>query len=522
MRKPACFVLVTALAAVTPAISEENKSAFLQPPALAGQATPDHAVTNRAFQGISSMAVSPGGRLWVIWYAGETPGEDQNNYVVLSTSGDGGKTWTEALVVDPDGPGPVRAFDPEIWISPDGKLRIFWAQAIGHDGTVSGTWMMDTADVESASPEWSKPVRITDGIMMCKPIALANGEWLAPISTWWIEGSARLAVSRDEGSSWTFRGKANVPAEHRTFDEHMFVERKDGSLWMLVRTKYGIGESISTDGGATWPEVTPSSISHPPARFFIKRLASGNLLLVKHGPLDKQSGRSHLTAYISKDDGKTWEGGFVFDERNGVSYPDGQQGSDGTIYITYDFDRTGEREIYFAAFREEDAAAGRAVSDAVQLRQVVSKASGGRALQALHEHADGEKLRTEKPGAWQGEGMPAAPLSYGKLFSDRDYSATEVPDALKKARVLTTSLKGEKSVTCSKAGTLYFLTPAPDRNKDSQSQMLESQGFRKVALPEFLLFSPVAYQNCVTLYQKDCEAGEVIKFGQWAVPVFLP
>ena len=32
----------------------------------------------------------------------------------------------------------------------------------------------------------------------------------------------------------------------RQFDEHMFVERKDGSLWLLVRTNYGIGESIST------------------------------------------------------------------------------------------------------------------------------------------------------------------------------------------------------------------------------------------------------------------------------------
>ena len=64
------------------------------------------------------MAVTRGGRLWATWYAGETPGEDQNNYVVLTTSGDGGETWQEVLVVDPDGPGPVRAFDPEIWMVP--------------------------------------------------------------------------------------------------------------------------------------------------------------------------------------------------------------------------------------------------------------------------------------------------------------------------------------------------------------------------------------------------------------------
>ena len=64
---------------------------------------------------------------------------------------------------------------------------------------------------------------------------------------------------------------------------------------------------------------------------------------MKHGPIEKKTGRSHLTAFVSKDDGRSWEGGLMLDERGGVSYPDGQQTADGTIYITYDFDRTGAR-----------------------------------------------------------------------------------------------------------------------------------------------------------------------------------
>ncbi len=36
----------------------------------------------------------------------------------------------------------------------------------------------------------------------------------------------------------------------------MVVERKDGSLWMLLRTSYGIGQSVSADGGATWSPVS--------------------------------------------------------------------------------------------------------------------------------------------------------------------------------------------------------------------------------------------------------------------------
>jgi hypothetical protein len=158
----------------------------------------------------------------------------------------------------------------------------------------------------------------------------------------------------------------------------MLVERKDGSLWMLVRTRYGIGGSVSSDRGKTWPAVSPLAIQHPTARFFISRLISGNLLLVKHGPLDARTGRSHLTAYLSKDDGQTWMGGFLLDERTGVSYPDGQQGSDGLIRIIYDYNRVTDRQILLADFREEDVMAGKPLSSQVRLRQTVSKGSGGR------------------------------------------------------------------------------------------------------------------------------------------------
>ena len=136
--------------------------------------------------------------------------------------------------------------------------------------------------------------------MMCKPTVLSSGEWILPASTWRdTDNSARVIVSTDKGQTFSLRGACNVPEEVRSFDEHMIVERKDKSLWMLVRTSYGIGESISKDRGKTWSALEPSSIQHPSARFFIRRLNSGNLLLVKHGPISKRTERSHLTAYLS-------------------------------------------------------------------------------------------------------------------------------------------------------------------------------------------------------------------------------
>ena len=364
-------------ARLLPAASPEAPGAFA-PPRHCAPPGKEHAVANRAFTGIPSVAVAPQGRLWATWYAGVTPGEDLNNYAVLATSGDGGATWREVLVVDPDGGGPLRAFDPELWLAPDGRLFFFWAQMDRtRRDTEHGVWCIETPTPDAAEPEWSPPRRIHDGVMMCKPIVLSSGEWALPISRWGMEESAEIVVSLDAGKTFTRRGACSVPEDVREFDEHMLVERQDGSLWMLVRTRYGIGESVSTDRGMTWPKLTPSSILHTRSRFFIHRLASGNLLLVKHGSLDQPSGRSLLTAYVSKDDGTTWEGGLLLDERSRISYPDGHHGRDGLIRVVYDHDRRGDREILMATFREDDVTAGRPASGEALLRQLVSKGSGG-------------------------------------------------------------------------------------------------------------------------------------------------
>lgn len=362
----------------------QDNTSFLDPPQIIKNSAKNHqhSAEDRKFSGIPSLAISQNGRMWATWYAGVTPAEDSNNYVVVASSGDGGKTWEEVLAIDPDGPGPARSYDPEIWIDPDGKLWVFWAQAMAHagawslikDGTLAGVWTITTKNPDKRKPVWSKPRRLTDGVMMCKPIVSSRGEWILPASLWNLEdGSAQMVVSTDKGETWHLRGAATVSKDVRSFDEHIIVERKDKSLWMLVRTQYGIGESISTDSGQNWSPLIPSKIEHPTARFFIRRLNSGNLLLVKHGPIDKRTDRSQLTAFISKDDGRSWSGGLLLDERSGVSYPDGQQAEDGAIYIIYDYQRKADQHILLASFREADVISGDPDSETVYLCRLVSK-----------------------------------------------------------------------------------------------------------------------------------------------------
>jgi hypothetical protein len=122
--------------------------------------------------------------------------------------------------------------------------------------------------------------------------------------------------------------------------------------------------------------MAPSKIIQTPSRFFITRLNSGKLLLVKHGPVAQNVGRSQLMAFLSDDDGQTWSKGLILDERTLISYPDGLQTPDGTIYVTYDRSREGDKEILMTTFTEKDVEAGAYVTAGARQKVIVNKAGG--------------------------------------------------------------------------------------------------------------------------------------------------
>lgn len=518
-------LLPTAVRAETPA-----DSPAAVPPAVNFEPGAEYGDDVRMFQGIPGLERSAGGRLWATWYGGGIT-EDRHNYIMLVTSGNDGKTWSDLkLVIDPDGDGPVRAFDPCPWIDPDGKLWLFWAQATRGGSGDPFTFAVTTDSPDDEDPVWSKPRLIHDGVMMCKPTVLTDGTWLLPTAIWRREGSCRVVASTDGGKTWKLRGTATVPdPKDRNCDEPMIVERGDGSLWLLVRTRYGIGESVSTDGGGSWTPVSPWNVEHPAARFFIRRLNSGNLLLVKHGPLDERIRRSHLTAYLSKDDGKTWQGGLLLDERSGVSYPDGAQSQDGVMYIIYDYDRLGEKMIYMATFTEHDILAQECASDDARLRLVVNQATGvnprrsGKASAAKIEFAandDGRPLLSGEAAIEPMEGRVEPVKPGAVLFSDRIYKLHDIPKPLADKRYVLGSIDAIR-VECKESGPIFVVTPSHGRNADSLAEDLTKQGFIKVKLPEFLLFNELnAPGNVCTTYQKMLEAGETLELGKWGVVIF--
>lgn len=340
----------------------------LEPPNVILAPWPGH-VPPTTRQGVPGIERTAKGRLWAV-YGRDV--ESPRNYQVVKFSDDGGQSWSEVELMVLPRRG-VRAMSACIWIDPKGRMWVFWGQSFGQQDGRYGIWAVTTDDPDSENPQWSRPRRLDDGIMLNKPTVLSGGDWLLCSSVWKADNSIRVYASTDQGRTFELRGTASVlPPEARGPDEPMIVERRDGSLWMLVRSR-GIAETFSRDAGRTWTPVERSSIRHPTARFFLRRLRSGNLLLVKHGPLDERTGREKLMAFVSDDDGKTWCGGLMIDEREGVTYPDGVQAEDGTIYIIYDYRRTPDGVVLMAVFSEEDARAGRRVTGKVRLRVEVAR-----------------------------------------------------------------------------------------------------------------------------------------------------
>jgi predicted neuraminidase len=370
------FTLLLCCATVASAQDKALSDLTLEPPVINSSPGPEYDDQVRPGNMIIGIDRTPKGRLWAAWVGN---GDSPNGFFMLATSDDDGKTWSKPRVVIDPQDGELngvryerRALVGNLWTDPLGRLWCFFDQSLGYFDGRCGDWYIRCDDPDATEPKWTEPVRFADGCTLNKPTVLSNGDWLLPVSLWTrdrIGGPgtnkdahkdldafrmANVFASTDQGKTWTRRSGVAFPKTN--FDEHMIVERKDGSLWMLARTADGISESFSTDKGHTWTEPMLSpTIANLSARFFIRRLASGKLLLVKNGPINvKLPRRSNMKAFLSDDDGKTWGRGLLIDDRSEVSYPDGFQAPDGTIHILYDWNRHTDAEILHVKFTEAD------------------------------------------------------------------------------------------------------------------------------------------------------------------------
>lgn len=346
---------------------------------------------HRLWQGIPSIETTVKGRIFYSLYSGGVK-EEKGNFVLLIKSDDGGKTFSQPIAVAFNEKG--RCYDSVLWMDPLGRLWFTWSYA--SDVEEGGVYACVCNEPDANELSWSSTFKIGKYVMMNKPNVLSSGEWLFPIAVWdeKIEKPALSPEQYDLGkeptgafvyktldNGKTFFKQGVVVAKERSFDEHMFLEKRDGTIAMFIRTSYGIAVSYSSDKGKTWGQAVDSKLGGPSSRFFIKRLPSGRILLINHYNF---TGRNNLTALLSEDDGKTYKYSLLLDERDFVSYPDATVGKDGYIYITYDRERgtlknsltevyACAREIIMAKITEEDIINGKLISPKSELKKIVSK-----------------------------------------------------------------------------------------------------------------------------------------------------
>ncbi len=120
------------------------------------------------------------------------------------------------------------------------------------------------------------------------------------------------------------------------------------------------------------------------------------------------------------------------------------------------------------------------------------------------------------------EGSNAAVEKFARgavLFSDRNYTLSNVPPALAGMKFLCASMTDGQAIRCVEPGTLYAITPLPDHPRAaSQQDELVRLGFTKVKTPSFQLYGKEATDVCAVL-RKELTAGERIALGKWAVLV---
>lgn len=329
----------------------------------------------REFQGCPTIAISPKGRIFAGWYAGGWREPHMDNYNLIVHSDDDGKTWSKPVCIMPsDRERLIHVLDIQLWMSPEGKLFVFWVQnnvrpaagdppeftkakpgirIDGYDFTdfTHAEWCMVCDDPDAEKIVFSEPRYLDIGFLRCKPTVLSSGEW---INFNYDQEHDRYgySISLDKGKSYTHYYGSKKLETH--FDEAMAYERLDGSLRMIARSSANkLAESYSFDKGLSWTDAEFTDIDSPNTRIFVSRTPSGRILLVNN---DSSVSRCNMSVYLSEDDGASFKYKRLIDSRDSLSYPD-VDFYDGKIYLVYDRERCGigsAREILFTSFTEED------------------------------------------------------------------------------------------------------------------------------------------------------------------------
>jgi predicted neuraminidase len=287
------------------------------------------------------------GTLVAAWFGGT---EEKNPDVGIWVSRRENGKWTPPVEVAngkrPDGTR-LPCWNPVLFRPKGGPLHLYYK--IGPDP--SRWWGLETTSADGART-WSPPRRLPAGILgpiKNPPVQLADGTIVSPTSDEAHGWRVYFERSTDGGKTWSRGDWVNDGKEVQAIQPSILVHR-DGKLQALCRNRAGpILETWSADGGKTWTKLTPTELPNPNSGIDAITLKDGRFVLVyNHVPpvLGKWGGpRSPLNVAVSED-GKTWQAAAVLEKEPGeFSYPTVIQAADGSVHVTYTWNRKRIRHV---------------------------------------------------------------------------------------------------------------------------------------------------------------------------------
>lgn len=206
-------------------------------------------------------------------------------------------------------------------------------------------WGMYKISIDDGK-SWSAPIKIPHnmlGPIKNKPARLSDGTILYPTSVETKEmWNIYVETSDQDLKKWD-----KIAIDNNNFNaiQPTILFHKNNRIQMLCRSKEKrILETWSDNMGKTWTPVEPTSLPNNNSGIDGVTCSNGLHLLV-YNPITK--GRNKLSLAVSYD-GKIWRDLVVLENQpeGEFSYPAIIQGKDGTIHITYTYNRESIKYVH--------------------------------------------------------------------------------------------------------------------------------------------------------------------------------
>ena len=298
----------------------------------------------------STIVETPSG-LVAAWFGGK---HEKNPDVGIWLSRHDGGAWSKPVeVANGVQSRELRypCWNPVLLKPKDGPLMLFYKV-----GPSPSRWWGMLITSRDDGKTWSEPRKLGTrdkighliGPVKNKPVQRHDGSILCPSSTEHEGWRVHFEVTRDLGKTWEVIGPINDGAEFGAIQPSILTHA-DGKMQVLCRSRQNVlTQSWSEDGGKTWSKMTATSLPNPNAGTDAVTLQDGRQLLVynhtvRGGPFP--AGRNMLNVAISAD-GRNWKPVLTLERSPGeYSYPAVIQASDGSIHITYTYQRQSVKHV---------------------------------------------------------------------------------------------------------------------------------------------------------------------------------